>query len=76
MRNIANVFIEAVREHEKYNPFCPYANRSHHWLYMSFGCSVCGDWSKYKHIQSENPCTLNDFNNCPLLREHTLSIKE
>jgi hypothetical protein len=63
MKNV-DTFVEVVKEQEEGSPFCPYAAREHHWFYISYSCFICGDWSKYKDIQGENPCSIEDFRTC------------
>lgn len=60
------VFIETVKNHEQDNPFCPYACRIHHLFHIGYSCLICGDFFKYKHLESVNPCSLQDFKGCPL----------
>ena len=66
MKEITNTFVKSVRKHENGSPYCPYANKEHRWFSTVFGCSLCSDWSKYQNINGEDPCSFDDFNNCPL----------
>jgi hypothetical protein len=69
MTEYKNTFVEFVREQYKNIKVCTWAHIRHHGLFgnkMDFDCAIVGDRVVFSDKHGENPCSIEDFKNCPL----------
>jgi len=61
-------FVIAVREERKDSTFCPYATEYKGlWgEHKGYNCRVCAELTTYSGKFGVDPCSVDDFNSCPL----------
>jgi len=62
-------FVMAVKEERKDSPFCPWYTTAYKGLWgghKGYDCRICLEDSNYFGKFGVDPCSLEDFNSCPL----------